>query len=319
MACGALLRILLICLVQAERVRCLWAAKAPRQNGNMHVGFSQHSSVFGGNYPENGPEQTSGYVGSAQRGSFGADAGVGSVYSQRFPSNHYRQTSSQPAKRVYSAAGSVRSSSESKPANRPTTNLKKQNVQRTPKKANCDVSAGSSISQYDQTPNGKVTWLGQRETPRAAKHQFSLFDPSAAEPNTVPARTQTSASGAGRRASPRRGPAASRPSYFSALQDEWTRKAPGRASVNARVLPASGSGGAGNSGRVSHLTGAHDIPPQFGGFAIRHLREPADQKVGVRRPQQVHVAPQRPSSSHKPPVHRVHPAATRMRLRPPRK
>ncbi|KAL6100101.1 uncharacterized protein ACO6RY_01776 [Pungitius sinensis] len=266
MACGALLGILLICFVQAEHVCCLWATKAPRQNGNARVGFSQQSSVFGGSHPQNGLVQPSGHLALARRrssSSLGTDAAVGSASSWRFPSSGLREAAPRPAERVYASAWVVRGSSESNP-DRPTASSQKPNG---PKKPQTDISAaaGSLISE-SETPDSKVPRSGRRGTPPAGKHQSGRFGP-----NAIPARTKTSASGAARRVSSRRGPAASRPSYFSPLREERTRKAPGKGSVRAGVLRA----------------GAHDIPQRFGGFAIRRLREPAQRKkVGIWRPRQ---------------------------------
>ncbi|XP_037330524.2 uncharacterized protein LOC119219425 [Pungitius pungitius] len=311
MACGAHLGILLICFVQAEHVCCLWATKAPRQNGNARVGFSQQSSVFGGSHPQNGLVQPSGHLGLARRrsssSSLGTDAAVGSASSWRFPSSGLGEAAPRPAERVYASAWLVRGRSESNP-DRPTASSQKPTgPKKMPKKPQTDISAaaGSLISE-SETPDSKVPRSGRRGTPPAGKHQSGRFGP-----NAIPARTKTSASGAARRVSSRRGPVASLPSYLSPLREERTRKAPSKASVSAGVLRA--------SGRAVSPTGAHDIPQRFGGFAIRRLREPAHRKkVGVWRPRQAYVAPQRHSSSNRPtPVQRVHPNAIRMRLRAP--
>ncbi|XP_031729801.1 uncharacterized protein LOC116397989 [Anarrhichthys ocellatus] len=347
MACGVHLGILLVCLVQAELVRSLWAAQDQRQTGDTHVGFSQQGR-FGGSYPQNQLRQASG--------------------------------SPQTANGGYASVMLAQSSSESKP-NRPTTTLNQENVQNTPKKQifGLSVASGSSLGRYDQTPiskkrtrpaqqgipstsNYQSSSSGSLQSPRGgysfkpASHQSAAQRASAvsetpgkgypksssdgaAGPRRIPARTKTSASGRAVRVSPHRGSVAPKPSYFSSLQNERTRNNPSQAGspypnklvpVNVPVnVPDSGTSSSGTSGQKFAPTRTHNIPQAFGGYAIRRLKEPTDQKeVSVGRPQQAYVAPQRPpaqkqaymapqrpSPSYKPQAQSVHPEAKWMRIK----
>ncbi|XP_034417609.1 uncharacterized protein LOC117750480 [Cyclopterus lumpus] len=230
MACGVHLGILLICLVQAEHVRCLWATQARGQNSNTYVGFSQQRGGPGGSYPQNELRQASGSPGSAQSSSFNTDPDVSSGYSQRFPSSRYTQAVSRPAKSGFASVKLAQSSSESKP-NWRTTTLNQEHVQKMPKKKpfafSGSIAGGSSLSKYHQTPvSKKRTGPGQQGSP-----------------GTSHSRTSST----------------------------------------------------GTSGQGFAPSRNHNIPQRFGGFAIRRLKEPADQKeVSVRKPQQAYVAPQRP-------------------------
>ncbi|XP_068590397.1 uncharacterized protein [Cebidichthys violaceus] len=312
MACGVHLGILLICLVQAELVRSLWAARDQRQNGNTHVGFSQQGGRFGGNDLQNQLRQASGPLQPVK-----------------------------PAKSGYASVMLAQSGSESKP-NRPTTKSNQDNVQKMPKKHifGLSVASGSSLSKYHQTPiskkrtqqgtpstgNYQSSSSGSLQSPRgghsfkAAAHQSaaqkasavsktpgrgypksmrspSLSSDGAAGPQRIPARTKTSASGPAVKVSSHRGSAASKPSYFSSLQNERTRNKPSRTGnptpnklvpVNVGSLPDSGT-----SGQRFAPTRTYKIPQLFGGYAIRRLKEPTDQKeVSVGKPKQAYVAPQ---------------------------
>uniref|UniRef100_UPI0037E8A170 activating signal cointegrator 1 complex subunit 2 homolog n=1 Tax=Semicossyphus pulcher TaxID=241346 RepID=UPI0037E8A170 len=70
----------------------------------------------------------------------------------------------------------------------------------------------------------------------------------------------------------------------------------------AHNQPASGSGG---TPRYAP-TRTHSIPERFGGFAIRRLKDPDDQKeAGNRHPQQTYTAPSAQSGSYKPQVQSI--------------
>ncbi|XP_034401376.1 uncharacterized protein LOC117739189 [Cyclopterus lumpus] len=354
MACGVHLGILLICLVQAEHVRCLWATQAQRPNSNTYVGFTQQGSGFGGSYPQNQLRQASG---SAQSSSLNTDP-IGSDSSQRFPNSGYTQTLFQPANSGYDSVKLVQSSAQSKP-NWRTTKLNWEHLQKMPKKRifglSASIAGGRSLSKYDQTPISKKRTLPvQQGTPSKSNHRSSSsesfqgpresysFKPyshqtaaqkalvnsetaaytglmgstmkssrpssgGAAEPRRIPVRTKTSASAPARRVSSLRGSAVSKPSRFSSLQNERTRNNPSQTEawepysskvvpVNARNLPASGTSSVGTSGQGFASSTIHQIPQSFGGFAIRRLKIPVDQKEVsvVKLQQQAYVAPRRP-------------------------
>lgn len=104
------------------------------------------------------------------------------------------------------------------------------------------------------------------------------------------------------------------PSSPSSLQASWNSRT---STQGARNLPASGSGGAGTSGQRFAPTRTHSIPQRFGGFAIRRLRDPADQKEeSGGKPQQTYMAPSQQTASYKPQVQSVHQASKWKRMRP---
>ncbi|XP_056284844.1 uncharacterized protein LOC130202968 [Pseudoliparis swirei] len=170
-------KILLICLVQAEHVRCLWATQARGQNGNTHVGFSGQRGGLGGSYPQNQLRHASGSPGSAQSSSFNTVPEVSGGYSQRFPSSRSTQTVSQPAKSVFASGKLVQSSSESKPNWQPTR-WSQGTVQKMPKKKpfafSGSIAGGSSLSKYDKTPiSEKRTRPVQQGTPSRSSYRSS--------------------------------------------------------------------------------------------------------------------------------------------------
>ncbi|TMS18125.1 hypothetical protein E3U43_010451 [Larimichthys crocea] len=176
MDCGVHLGILLMCLVQAEHVRCLWAAEAQssqRQSGNRYVGFSQQDSGlkrFGGRYPQNQLRQ-------AQSSSFNTDTAVSSSHSQGLSNRGYTQTLSQPAQSGHPSVKLVQSSLLSKPNSRP---VKAQEV---PKRKftglSTAIASGGSVSQYNKKQSDltdiskKSTWPILQGTPRARKYPSS--------------------------------------------------------------------------------------------------------------------------------------------------
>jgi len=119
-----------------------------------------------------------------------------------------------------------------------------------------------------------------------------LSSAGAAEPRRIPVRTKTSASAPARRVSSRRGSAASKQT------GAWKPYSSEVVPVHARNRPASGTSSAGTSGQDFAPSITHQIPERFGGYAIRRMKEPADQKggsVGKLPKHQAYVAPRRKS------------------------
>ncbi|XP_040908482.1 serine-rich adhesin for platelets-like [Toxotes jaculatrix] len=172
MACGVHLGILLICLVQAEHVRCLWATQAQssqRQNGNRYVGFSQQDGGLrrlGGSDSQNQFRQASISLGSDWRSSLNPRTAVSSGYNQGLSSSSYTHGVSQPAQSGYSSVRLVQSSSVSKP-NWRVKNTEEVNVQKVPKKQflglSTSIASGSSVSRHSQNQND-VSDIGKRRT-----------------------------------------------------------------------------------------------------------------------------------------------------------
>ncbi|XP_056272722.1 uncharacterized protein LOC130195292 [Pseudoliparis swirei] len=219
--------------------------------------------------------------------------------------------------------------------------LRRENVHKMPQKSlsapSASIASGGSLSKYAQRPTSKArTWPVQQGTRSTSTQRSSgsesllgprgsySFTPSSRQtadagltgyststkssrpgavgPRRIPVRTKTSASAAARRVSSRRGSAASTPSRFSSLQNKSTRNNPGQ--TGARKPYSSGVGPASRtSGQGVAPSTTHWIPRRFGGYAIRRLRGPADQReVNVGKPPQhrAYVAPRRPSSLQKP-------------------
>ncbi|KAM8766738.1 uncharacterized protein AB9X84_005866 [Acanthopagrus schlegelii] len=357
MACGVHLGILLICLVQAEHVRCSWSKQAQssqRQNSNAYVGFAQQQSGQGrlaSNYPQNQLR-----LASAQSRSFNTElaASSGRRFSQVYSSGGDTNFHSQPTQSGHSSVGLVQSSSLSKPNWRPAKS-NRANAQTAPKNSfglSTAIASGSSVSKYKK-PNDsanvskKRTWPVQQGTAHVGKYvssssaavqsprSLSSAAPASYWPRSyVPVKSssrvsvgapalqmQTSATARARRVSSHRGSKASKPSRFSPPQNERSVNNPSQTEAGNRYksklfqptggnaqgsqslpasqkqnvqprsytstkLSASESSGTGASGQRFAPTRTYDIPDRFGGFAIRRLKEPADQKVSVREPQQ---------------------------------
>ncbi|XP_063754723.1 uncharacterized protein LOC134874593 isoform X2 [Eleginops maclovinus] len=304
MTCGVNLGIFLICLFQAEHVRCLWASQASQSDGNTYVGYSQKNREARFNYPQNRLRQ----VPPSSEQSSSLNAAVSS-FSWGHSTGGNTQTASQPAKSGYSKARLVQGSSAAK------SNSQLANLNPVPKQhyqgLSNSIASGNSKSKYDKT-------------------QSSLFGAGAPEPNMIPARTKTSASVRAKLVS--KTPKTARPSapknpsqtefvnpYRSKLfpgNTQGSYKATSMASSYGKSLPESNkvngpvfqprsysrsynskSSGKGPSGKKFALTKTHSIPDKFGGYAIRRLKDPDQEKVSVRKPQQAYVAPQRQASN----------------------
>lgn len=114
------------------------------------------------------------------------------------------------------------------------------------------------------------------------------------------------------------------PSNTGSYQASWSSN---NAAQGAHGIPSSGNSPSGTSGQRFAPTRTYNIPPRFGGFAIRRLRTPDDQKEeGDRKPQQTfttpqqtYAAPSRQSEFSEQQVQSVHPKAKLMRIRPARR
>nr|XP_020510639.1 adhesive plaque matrix protein-like isoform X1 [Labrus bergylta] len=158
MVCGVNLRILLICLVHAEHICCLWATQAQsfqRQNGNGYVGYSQQESGvrrLGGSNPQNQLRQASVSPGSAQTSSINTQAAVHSVYSEEPSSSGFSQTLSKPAQGGHSSVRFVQRNSVSKP-NWQTLNQKVHEPKKSVFGLSTAIASGSSVSKYSEKPS----------------------------------------------------------------------------------------------------------------------------------------------------------------------
>ncbi|XP_071356985.1 uncharacterized protein [Trachinotus anak] len=173
MACGVHLGILLICLIQAEHVRCLWATQAKsshRQNGNRYVGFSQLDSGLqrlGSSYPQDQFRQDSISPGSAPSTSLNSKTAVSRGYNnQRFSSGSNTQTVPQPTQSGYASVKLMQR----------MTNLKQVNAQKQSFGLSTAIASGTSVSKYNQKQNDptdiskKRTWPVQQDTSRTSQY-----------------------------------------------------------------------------------------------------------------------------------------------------
>ncbi|TNN84312.1 hypothetical protein EYF80_005305 [Liparis tanakae] len=140
----------------------------------------------------------------------------------------------------------------------------------------------SSVNSETPADTGAMGY----STPMKSSRQSSA---GAAEPRRVPVRTKTSASAPARRVSSRRGSAASK------RTGAWKPYSSKVVPVDARNRPASGTSSAGTSGQDFAPSVIQQIPERYGGYAIRRMKEPADQKEGSLGKHQAYVAPRRKS------------------------
>ncbi|XP_071060853.1 uncharacterized protein [Pseudochaenichthys georgianus] len=308
MTCGVHLGIVLIVLVQAEHVRCLWASKAQSKINNTYVGFRQNNREAGDDYLQN-------RLRPALSRNLDIPSAVGSRFSWGPSTGGYTQTVSQPAKSGLAKVRLVQGSSVSKP-----------NLNRVPKRRVYGLStaiAGSySLSKSSNKEEGKSSSL------------FGAGDP---EPNQIPARTKTSSSVRAKLVSktdkPSRPSASKNPSQTEVVNPyklysgnagnaRRSYKATSMASSYGTSLESNVGNGPifkprsystsydskssreGTSGKKLAPTKTHIIPDRFGGYAIRRLKAPGQEKVSVRKPQQAYqtpikayVAPQRQATN----------------------
>ncbi|XP_062266145.1 uncharacterized protein LOC133972618 [Platichthys flesus] len=259
MTCANCLKtFLLICLFQAEHVRCLWATQAQgsqRQSGSAYDGFSRQDSGRrrdGGSDPRNKFRQASVSPRSAQSSAFNPEPAVRNGYDQGFSSSGHTQTVSQQAHIGYASVRLVGSSSVSNP-NWKMIEPKRVNAQSVPKTQflgrSYSVASGSALRKHSQNqyPLSDRTQQGtqptnqhlSRNSASAQSPTFSaqagyppssqssrLFSAGAPVPEHGPVRTHTSATVRGRRVSSQSKAAASQPSSFSIPQNERIRNDP---------------------------------------------------------------------------------------------
>lgn len=93
------------------------------------------------------------------------------------------------------------------------------------------------------------------------------------------------------------------PRGTSSLKSSWSSRNQAQGAYN---LPASGSTSAGTSGVRYAPTRIYDIPEQYGGFAIRRLKDPVDKKEVIsNKPKQTYRPSTQQSSPQKPQVQTV--------------
>ncbi|KAF1381309.1 hypothetical protein PFLUV_G00152530 [Perca fluviatilis] len=340
MARGACLGFLLICLVQAEHVRCLRATRGepetkcgavrffadPRRDSD--VGLAQQDRGVGGSYPQNRPGPAFLFPRSAWGGSRNAGPLVGGGSSRGLSSSGYVEPGSGRA-----AVGALQGGSASNP-NWLTPRTPRVNVPKRPFGFHfASVASGSTASRHNQPPRSKkpiqqgspsresdAELASQRSTAQkaAATRSSRLFGTDVHTRPRSLFRTKTSASGLGKRVSPHRGSKTSKP-FSSVPNNKITRlnfqneaaipNQGDRFSVSNVVASNEMSKPGAPAAFLPHgvkapasqhyaPTRIHNIPYQFGGFAIRRLKErDLTPQSYVAAPQaQSYVAPQRPAA-----------------------
>ncbi|XP_056284822.1 serine/arginine repetitive matrix protein 1-like [Pseudoliparis swirei] len=219
-----------------------------------------------------------------------------------------------PKKKPFAFSGSIAGgSSLSKYDKTPISEKRTRPVQQgTPSRSSYRSSSPASL----QSPRGSFKSSAVPETPASSGRKGSSTSTKsssqsragAAVSRRIPVRTKTSASVAARRVSSRRRTKLrNKPSPTRAVNPSQL------VPVSVSNLPSSWTSSTGPSGQGFAPSRTYNIPQSFGGFAIRRLKEPADQKeVNVGKPQQVYGAQQAPAA--------VKPAqvAPQRSMRPPR-
>lgn len=203
-------------------------------------------------------------------------------------------------------------------------------------------------------PSSSSSALNRLNPSKAQQSSYSPKQFTSGVGEKVPTNTQTSASARGRRVSARRSSKSTRftpragmasGSMFSAQGYHLSSQSfngqvnfQPRTSGSQRLSYSSGSmqasqsssNNAASSGQRFAPTTTYNIPAQFGGFAIRRLKEPAGKKkVALRKPAQVYTAPSQvnaaPPQVYAPPAQQTvskpqapskHPAGKWQRVRP---
>ncbi|XP_034455765.1 uncharacterized protein LOC117770422 isoform X1 [Hippoglossus hippoglossus] len=249
----------LICLFQAEHVRCLWATQtqgSQRPSDNAYVGFSRQDSGprrDGGSNPQNKFRQASFSPHSAQSSSLNPGPAVNRGYDRGFSSSGYTQTVSQPAHSGYASVRLVESSPVSNP-NWKTTDSKRVNA-KSILGLSTSIVSGSAMSKHSQKQNSlsartrptqqgtqrtnqhlsrnsasaqSPTFSAQANYPPSSKSS-SMFSAGAPVPEHGSVRKHTSATVRAQRVSSQSNDAASRPSSFSVPQNDRIRNDPSQA------------------------------------------------------------------------------------------
>ncbi|XP_077404025.1 uncharacterized protein LOC144036922 [Vanacampus margaritifer] len=259
MACGIYLGVLLICLLRAEHVRCLWASQEAQ--GKTYVGFVQgdggprHDGRTG-NSPQNQFRQVSRVQALARSGS---STGVSA--------NGYRESEPSSSLGGYSSLKVVRL--------RPVATIAKKAV---PKKSRLStaIASSGSLSRFNaHKSNLEVKQSAGLKKPNGGNHSppksSSLFLPGYGTRKFL-ANMQTSANGAATKV------------LIGQKTERHHRKTyrnhnkghKGFQSKLQRV--SSGSSEAGSNGQRYFPTDVLMIPSRFGGFPIRRLKDPVTQK-----------------------------------------
>lgn len=358
MACGINLgTLLLICLFQAEHVRCLWATQAQgsqRPNGNAYVGFLQKDIRIVGSDPQNQFRQASASRASAQRSGLGAEPAVSGGYSQGFSSSRYSQTVLQPAHGGYSSVRLAQSSSVSNPKQVNAPGVRRREIVG----LSTAIASGTSLSQRSQKQNSladRRTRPAEQGAWRVSQHRSrnsasaqnptysalaakssSLFSAEGPVPVHSSIRKHTSATGRARRVSSGPKAATSKPSSFSGAQNERTRNDPSRTAEgnrfqsklfavaepykqnSAAFAPRSLGGSRGTNAGDSQRFAPTKTHIIPQHFGGSPIRRLSEQEQVVQTSRPKFTAPSQQTASYNPQAQSVHPQSNWMRISRPR-
>ncbi|XP_077364248.1 uncharacterized protein LOC144008069 [Festucalex cinctus] len=265
MACGVYLAVLLICLLRAEHVRCLWASQEAQ--GKTYVGFVQGDGSTG-NSPQNQFRQVSHVQALAQSGS---STGVSA--------NGYQQPQWSSSLGGYSSLKVVR--------RRPVATVAKEAVPKTFRLSNAVASSGSVSRFKAHKSNLAVEQPAGLKKPDGGDHSpeksSSMFLPGYGTRKFL-ANMQTSANGAATRVLIGQKPERHHRKTYKNHKGQM-----GSQSKLQRV--SSGSSEVGSNGQRYAPTDVLVIPSRFGGFPIRRLKEPKTHKSRRLKPAARHVHP----------------------------
>ncbi|XP_026155994.1 uncharacterized protein LOC113126253 [Mastacembelus armatus] len=304
MACGVHLGIMLVCLVQAEHVCCLWATQgqsSQRRNGNRYVGFLHQGSGLKrlyGSHPQNQFRQASVSTGSVQSSSLNTETVLNMGYGHGLPSSGYTQSLSLQKSPSADVKTSVYYGQKRVPLSTKCSGLFSGEAlvehQNSGWMQTSATAPGRRVSLRHRAVAAKLSSLPSAQNPSQLQAGKLYHHEPLGESVESSTELQYKQNGVitlhpykvNIPPSKRLSYTASEksPSSMISNQDSWNRT-PIQGDCN---LPASGHGTA------QHFapTKTYGIPQRFGGYIIRRLKNPADQsEVSVQKPQQTFVFP----------------------------
>ncbi|XP_061902298.1 uncharacterized protein LOC133649665 [Entelurus aequoreus] len=277
MACGIHLGLLVICLVQAEHARCLWAQEAQRQSDNAYVGYLQQGLARGN--PQNQFRQASSVLASAQ-----SDSGVASKVKVTVQSEHDGYSSVKVLRRRPGLSQQSALKPKKSPGLDLSTSIASSGTLNKHKSQQTKGNRKSSGSRRVGLPNKKAASAPSlaakqqkphRQVPRKQQNKARLFVAGYGAREYVPD-MQTSATGAGSNTD-------LKPSHAGTSHQSkgfhgygWVPKH-SHAHPGNRRNPQHGSSEKVDSGKKFAPTDVLRIPKRFGGHAIRRMKAPKPQ------------------------------------------
>ncbi|XP_061122796.1 uncharacterized protein LOC133144251 [Syngnathus typhle] len=260
MACGIYLGILLLCLLGAEHVRCLWASQEAQ--GESYVGFVQDdndgSLSHVGKPPQNQFRQVSRVQALAQSGSSG---GVSTYDNQQFLGG-------------YSSLKVVR---------RPPVATAGESIVLKKPGLSTDIASSGSLSRFK--PHQSNVAVGQAEEwkiPNGHQSRGKFPNLQGYGMRKYSANMQTSANAAATKVLIGQKPARHQKKNLKHNHGQMMFQ-------GKRQQLTGGLSEAGPNGQLYAHADVLKIPSQFGGYAIRRLKDPVVQKSSKPIPHHAHL------------------------------